>query len=307
MQRRDNNLDVLGLGCVAVDLVGTTNGYPPEGSKQLLQYFSVHDGGLIGTALTAVALLGGRASFAGILGYSAFAQRAVDALEKATVDLSFLIRKENAEPLLTIITVNTLNGERTILWTSQGVEYPFPNEFADTQWYRKTGVLLVDCQSGLAGIEAAKMAQANGVPVVIDVENNYPHVPDAMAASSHVIVSEKFAASYTGQSAVSEMLRGLLVRPEQTVIITRGQRGCCGLTDKRLFELPAFKVQAVDTTGCGDVFHGAYALAIARKQSVLEAAKCASAAAALCATKIGGRDGIPSQSELNRFLQDHPC
>ena len=305
MEWNCNRIDVLGLGCVAVDFVGTTNGLPPEGSKQLMQHFSICDGGLVGTALVAVARLGGIASFAGKLGHSEFAERAVSALKREGVDLDFLIRSENAEPLVGIVITNALNGERTIFWTAQAVEYPFPEEFHDNQWCKRIGALLIDSEAGQAAIQAAKMAQASGVPVIIDVENDYPHVAEAMAVSSHVVVSKKFAADYTGRTAVPEMLESLLARPGQTVIITQGQKGCSGLTDGKMFELTAFKVDAVDTTGCGDVFHGAYALAIARGQTVREAAKFASAAASLCATRIGGREGIPSQSELSNFIRGY--
>jgi sulfofructose kinase len=72
-----------------------------------------------------------------------------------------------------------------------------------------------------------------------------------------------------------------------------------------MFELPAYQVDVVDTTGCGDTFHGAFALALARKQSVIEAARFASAAAALCATQLGGRAGIPTSEQLEQFLSKH--
>ena len=104
------------------------------------------------------------------------------------------------------------------------------------------------------------------------------------------------------EKAIIEMLKNLRSSASQTVIITRGENGCVILVDEDIFALSAFNVNVVDTTGCGDVFHGAYALAIARQQSVLEAVKFASAAAALCATKLGGRDGIPDCDEVKTFM-----
>jgi sulfofructose kinase len=75
-----------------------------------------------------------------------------------------------------------------------------------------------------------------------------------------------------------------------------------GLYADKLFEVPGHSIKVVDTTGCGDVFHGAYALAIARGRSVRDAAEYANAAAALAATRTGGREGIPSSGELARFM-----
>jgi sugar/nucleoside kinase (ribokinase family) len=98
------------------------------------------------------------------------------------------------------------------------------------------------------------------------------------------------------------MLEGLRVEDRQIAIITRGSEGCSGLTREGCFHIPSYPVDAVDTTGCGDVFHGAYALMIAQGQSVIESAKFAAAAAALSAGKVGGRSGIPKLDEVHRLL-----
>ena len=140
--------------------------------------------------------------------------------------------------------------------------------------------------------------------MVIDVERDEPHVAEAMRISSHIIVSEEFAGGYTGCSDVTEMLAALRSDPEQVVIVTRGEKGCVGSTGEGDFALPAFKVDVVDTTGCGDTFHGAFALALARGQGVVSAARFASGAAALCATQLGGRAGIPTAAQLEQFLNE---
>ena len=298
----DKTIDVFGLGAVTVDFVGTVGSWPCEGAKQPLEDLSIHDGGLVGTALSAVARLGGKACFAGKLGESDMARRAIKAFEKDGVDTSFVIRTENAEPIVAFVFTNSSSGQRNIFWTRQNVQYPLSSEFSDKNWFDNTRVLLVDFEAGTAGIEAAKIASEHNIPVVVDVEQNEPHVVELMAACSHVVVSEDFAAGYTGKAEVRQILEALKTSPKQTVIMTRGENGCAGLTVDGFFKLPAFKVNVVDTTGCGDVFHGAYALAIARGQTVPEAARFASAAAALCATKMGGREGIPTAEQLHSFV-----
>ena len=95
-----NNIDVLGLGSVTVDLIGTVENWPAEGTKHLFRDFAVCDGGLIGTALTAVARLGGKAAFAGKLGYSEMAERAFESLSREGVDMSCVLRQKDAEPIL---------------------------------------------------------------------------------------------------------------------------------------------------------------------------------------------------------------
>ena len=138
--------------------------------------------------------------------------------------------------------------------------------------------------------------------MVIDVEQCVPSAGEAMWYASHIVVSEAFASTYTEREKIDEMLHALRVREDQTVIITRGKNGVVGLTGNDLFELPAYLVNVVDSTGCGDVFHGAYALALSQGQSVQDASQYASAASALSATQLGGRSGIPTAEQLAVFM-----
>jgi sulfofructose kinase len=271
----------------------------------MLDRFAICDGGLVGTALVAVSRLGGKAAFAGKLGRSELARRAVEAFHSESVDTSFVIETQEAEPIVAVILIERRGGQRNIFWTRQGVQYPMPWEFPQHDWVRRTRVLLIDFESGPAGIEAARIARRHNIPVVIDVERDEPHVAEAMRVSSHIVVSEEFAGGYTGAGDVMEMLAALRTDPQQTVIVTRGENGCAGSSPQGDFTLPAFKVDVVDTTGCGDTFHGAFALALARGLAVVPAARFASGAAALCATQLGGRSGIPTAAQLDRFLNEH--
>jgi sugar/nucleoside kinase (ribokinase family) len=302
MKIKYDNIDVLGLGCVAVDYVGKIEKWPGEGQKLPLQSLSTHDGGLTGTAITAVARLRGKAAFAGKLGKSDAARRAIESLEKEGVDTSFVLRDERSEPVIAFVFTNSINGHRNIFFSKENVEYPMPSELPDEKWFDKIKVLLVDFESGLAGLEAAKIADEHGVPVVVDVERDEPYARELLSVSSHIVVPEELLVDFTGCSEPAKNIGSLKTKSDQTVVLTRGEKGCAVLTENdEYFEVPAFNVEVVDTTGCGDVFHGAYALAIARGQEVLEAVRFASAAAALTATKIGGRDGIPTAEQLQSF------
>lgn len=298
-------IDVLGLGAVTVDFIGSIDTWPAKGTKRPLESLSVCDGGLVGTALVAVARLGGKAAYAAKLGRSELAKRIVETLHNDSVDTSFVLDIEGAEPIVAIILSSADDGQRNIFWTKGNVQYPMPAEFPDKKWFEKTSVLLIDHESGRAGVEAARIARKHNIPVVLDAERDEGPVREAIEISSHIIVSEDFAGSYTNKTKIGDMLTALRTDPEQTVIITRGEKGCAGLTGEGNFELPAYKVNVVDTTGCGDTFHGAFALAIARGKPVAETAQFASAAAALCATKLGGRAGIPTAEQLQKFLSEY--
>ncbi len=298
----NTHIDVLGLGSVTVDFIGTISNWPDKGVKKPFESFAVCDGGLVATALVAVARLGGRATYAAKLGNSILAMRAINAMRSEQVDTSFVLDTEGAEPIVAVILSSADDGQRNIFWTKSDVEYPMPSEFPDENWFERTSVLLIDNESGRAGVEAARIARQHNLPVVLDAERDEGPVREALQISSHVIVSEESASRYTGKDSACDMLAALRTSPEQTVIITRGEKGCVGLTSDGNFDLPAYKVEVVDTTGCGDTFHGAFALAIARGKPVVEAARFASGAAALCATELGGRAGIPTARGLQKFL-----
>jgi len=297
-------IDVLGIGAVSVDFCGTIGRWPSAGDKERMRSFSVHDGGLVGTALVAVARLGGRAAFVGELGFSEMAERAVQALEQEGVDTSMLVRRRGSEPCISIVLTVQGEGQRTIFSSQRGVTFPLPDAWSDSQWYLRAKVLLIDHVSGRAGIEAARIARRHGVVVVIDAERQTDLIGEALADSDHIVVPHEFACLYTGENDRTLMLKGMRRRTDQTVVITKGSEGCSVLTEQDIFDLPAHPVRVVDTTGCGDVFHGAYALMLARSQSVVSAARFASAAAALSATQVGGRSGIPTAQQVNEILSD---
>lgn len=294
--------DVFGLGAITIDLIGKSTYWPLSGEKVHLESFDIYDGGLTGTALVTVARLGGKAAIAAKLGNSVWSMRSIEAFKKEGVDISNIIRTEGNEPVISMIISNQEDLERNIFFSRRGVSYPFPEELPDQHWYDHTRVLLVDHGTGKAGVNAARLAAEHGVQVVIDAERVEPHLEEIFDFCDHIVVSQNFARMYAGNDQLEKAIYSLRKKPEQHIIVTRGSLGLMGLSSDELFEVPGHSVKVVDTTGCGDVFHGAYALAIARGRSVREASEYANAAAALAATRTGGRAGIPSAEELRQFM-----
>ena len=121
----------------------------------------------------------------------------------------------------------------------------------------------------------------------------------------HLILSEDFACKLTGAKQPAEAARALWTEQRQVVIVTRGDQGCICLAagDATPGSVPAFKIKARNTTGCGDVFHGAYALALARNLELNERIRFASAAAACKAMQGEGHDGFPTLKRVNQLLK----
>jgi sugar/nucleoside kinase (ribokinase family) len=173
---------------------------------------------------------------------------------------------------------------------------------------RAASVLLVD-HHGLEGtLRAARIAREHGIPVVADFERD-PGPPFAklLAVTDHLIISERFARQLAAdrQSPVGEVVAALWRQHGDTVVVTCGSGGCwyaSELTGGRAERFPAFAVDVVDTTGCGDVFHGAYCAALAEGKDLPARIELASATAALKATRRGGQAGIPARRAVEEFL-----
>jgi ribokinase len=171
-------------------------------------------------------------------------------------------------------------------------------------------VLLVD-RFGIPGmIRAARLARAAGLPIVSDLESSeLPGAHELMRLVDHMLVSDDFAFRLTGTDHPAPAVSKLQTMGHHIAVVTCGERGCWFHAKGWLLPRyhPAFAVPAVDTTGCGDVFHGAYAFGLAREMPLLERIRLASAASALKAMQPGGQAGIPNAARVQRFLKERPA
>jgi sugar/nucleoside kinase (ribokinase family) len=298
-------LDVLGLGCVAVDDLLYVPAYPPADAKVQVRRRERQCGGLTGTALVAAARLGSRCAYAGILGDDDDSRFVKGTFRREGIDLSYVVLDPVARPIRSVIVVDESSLTRTIFYDLAGSTGAPPDAPAP-EVIRSARALLVD-HYGIEGIlRAAGIARQAGVPVVADLErSDRPGFAELLALVDHLIVSRDFAARLTGAADPPEAMARLWSAGRRVVVVTCGEEGCWyqGEGDAGPRHRPAFRVEAVDTTGCGDVFHGAYASALARGLGLAERVRFASAAAALKATRHGGQAGIPTQDMTEAFLR----
>ena len=156
---------------------------------------------------------------------------------------------------------------------------------------------------------AVAVAHRHGIPVVVDLERT----PDENALrlaceADHVILGTVFANKLTGLTDPSEMVRALRRPNHSACIVTAGEQGCrysIPASGDEVRHWPSYEVNEADTTGCGDVFHGAYATMMARGASIEQAIAVATATAAIKATRPGGRSGIPTMTTVEQFMRDN--
>lgn len=298
-------IDVLGLGCTAVDDLLFVPAHPPADSKLQVTRRERQCGGLTATALVAAARLGCRAAYAGTLGEDADSAFVCEALERSGVSTRLVVRRPGVRPVRSVIVVDETTGSRTIFYDVSHAGGAHPRR-PDAATLARSRVLLVD-RWGVDGmIRAARIARRAGGPVVGDLETfDVPRFEELLALTDHLIVSENFARRYTGAADAAEGARRLWRDDRAVVVVTCGERGgwwlAAGTAQPRHF--PAFRVRVVDTTGCGDVFHGAYAATLAKGLPLEERLRVAAAAAALKATKPGGQTGCPTWPAVRRFLR----
>jgi sugar/nucleoside kinase (ribokinase family) len=297
------SFDIVGLGCAAVDDLLYVPAYPPADAKVQIRRRERQGGGLTATALVAAARLGSRCAYAGVLGDDDLSQFLRQRFQREGVDVSLIRHRPDARPIHSIIVVDESTQTRNIFYDLEGVYGAEPG-WPDEAIIRSAGALFVD-HFGVEGMSwAARIARAAGVPVVADLERGeMPGFADLLALVDHLIVSRSFAATLTGESepatAAAKFWRG----DRKAVVVTAGEEGCWYVVDGQApRHQPAFPVPTVDTTGCGDVFHGAYASALVRGLAIPEVVRFASAAAAIKATRRGGQDGAPTRAEVENFL-----
>jgi sulfofructose kinase len=298
--------EVLGLGAVAVDDVLFVERYPLPDTKTPVLRRERHCGGLAATALVAARRLGSGCAYAGTLGFDDLSEFAIQCLAREGIDVSHAVRRTGARPIHSTIIINEVDGTRNIFFDLSCVVGADP-DLPDADVIRSSAVLLVD-HIGVEGmIRAAGIARDRGIPVVADFEGGLDDklFPQLLNLSNHLILSEGFAEKMTSERQPAAAASALLTPRRDAVVITCGNRGAWYVSqaDGLPRHQPAFPVKVVDTTGCGDVFHGVYAAMLVRGLDLAERVRVAAAAAAMNATRSGSEGGAPTWSAVAMFLE----
>ncbi len=296
--------DVLGFGAVAVDDLIYVERFPPPDGKAPVCTARREAGGLAGTALAAAARLGARAAYCGVLGDDELSRFTRDELARYGVDCTPIMTNPDARPIHSTIVVEQETGRRCIFFSSDGVMH-VPLDAIDRPLITSARVLFVDCTAIAPGVKASRIAREHGIPIVGDIEpGGDPALPELVQAIDHLIVGVEMAQQLTGHADPAEAAGALLGPGRACATVTASERGCWyAIPGVPVRHVPALKVNVVDTTGCGDVFHGAYAASLAHGRSIAEAVRVATIAAGLKAQQPGGRAGIPDWAAVEALLQ----
>lgn len=296
---------ILCIGIPVRDLTFRVEAPPARGSKANATHLSEICGGNALNAAIAIARLGGRVSFAGPMGDARETSSGfiLDRMAQEGIDSGRIVRMPDVTTPVSAIMIEP-SGERTLtiyrdpaLWT---VKLPGADELlADCR------AVLVESRCGGFCIDLCAEARRRGIPVVVGVDRAMSLQDDLLTAASHLLFASEQVQETAGMADDGEALKQLARLTPAFLAATRGPDGSIWLNETReLEETPAFPVEAVDTLGAGDVFHGAFTLRLAEGGGVREALQFAAAAAALKCTRHGGGQAAPQRIEVERLLQN---
>ncbi len=288
--------EVYGLGQCSLDYIGKISGYPPADSKCEFTGLAVQGGGPVATALAALSRWGILCTFAGVIGDDPFGKQIRAGLEREGIDLQGLLIRKGFESQFAFIAAESGLGRRTIFWQRPTGPPPAPEEL-DFDLIRRAKVFHTDGLFPEASLAAAKAAREAGVPVIVDAGSLREGMLDLARLSDYFIASSAFARSLAGKGDPLAACREIAAVCPGLVGLTLGKEGYLALDRGRVIRRPAYPVEAVDTTGCGDVFHAGFIYGVLKSWTVDQSLDWGAWAASRVSLKLGGRAGIPPLPE----------
>jgi sugar/nucleoside kinase (ribokinase family) len=302
----EKSYDVIGLGVSTIDLLLLVDHLPAEEEILRAEGYSAQGGGPVATAIVAAARAGGRVAMIDALGDDWRGEAILEGYAGPGVATHLLVRRPGTTSATAVILVKRGSGTRTIVWSPGTAPELAPDEIPYAA-IEQAAYLHVNGRHGESCRRACEHARRHGVQVSFDGgAGRYREETRQLVPLSHVcIVAREFAARFTGEDHPLRAGPALLAAGPSLAAITDGVRGSWVFTRDRRegFHQPAFPVEVVDTTGCGDTYHGVFLVALCRGLGPERAAELASAAAALNARHLGGRTGLPTMPEVESFLR----
>jgi sugar/nucleoside kinase (ribokinase family) len=268
--------------------------------------FIITGGGCAANAAVAIARLGGRAAFAGPLGGidDEISNRIVADLTAEGIDCGGAVRVDGGTASASLILLDT-TGEKTIA-TRRGVNLGKVLPADPAPLVGDADAVLIDNRLPEFVTAVCRAARQRKIPVVIDLDQATKPDDPLLALGTHVIASAEALRGTTGETGYGAGLNRLAKSLTSFLAVTDGPNGVYWLDGGALKHMPAFQVNAIDSLGAGDAFHGAFTLALAEGRALPDILRFASATAGLKCTKFGGASASPKRAAVVEFLKKHP-
>jgi sulfofructose kinase len=295
-----SQVDVVGVGLNATDTLILVPHYPALGSK--VEFHSVHilPGGQVATAIAACQQWGLRTRYVGKVGDDGAAAIHRAEFERLGVEAHLMTAMGCASQQAVILVDDA--GERTVLWKRDNRLTLRPEELR-REWITDAGALHVDGHDTAAAVVAAGWAREAGVPVVADLDDLYPGIEALIEKVDYLITSRDIPGRLTGGTDLRRSLQMLRSKfGGHLAAATLGHEGVLAWDGARFHYAPAFRVNPVDTTGAGDIFHAGFIYGLLQGWALPRQLEFACAAAALNCTAFGARGGIQTVEDIEALI-----
>jgi len=289
--------EVYGLGQCPLDYLGEIDAYPPSDTKCEFTGLVIEGGGPTATSLVALSRWGVSTAFAGIVGDDDFGGVIRQLLEKEQVDTSGVLVRKGSDSQFAFIVAEPRMGTLTIFWRRPTGPPLGPDEL-DYDIIKRAKVVHTDCLYLDASLAACKAARQAGGRVVADAGTLREGTIDLARHSDYFVVSQTFARAFVGHDNPLEACRKLAEFGPGVTGVTLGAEGYVALVHGRVIARPAYAVEAMDTTGCGDAFHAGITYGVIQGWDAEKSLDFGAWAAAMVSRKLGGRAGIPTLKEV---------
>jgi sugar/nucleoside kinase (ribokinase family) len=299
----DQGAAILCAGIAVQDIVMRVESFPMPGGKVPASDFITVGGGCAANAALAIARLGGTVRFSGPLGDTAdpVSNEILSGLTKEGVGDGGVVRVSGATASVSLILLDAAGEKMIATLRGNGLNIARPADAAAAVSF--VAALMVDNRFPEFVTPLCRAANRRNIPVVIDLDQQTAPDDPLLSLGTHVIASSEGLRGTTG----IDDLRGALVwlgsKLDCFLMLTDGPNGVYWLDREKVRQFPAFRVDAIDTLGAGDTFHGAFTLALVEGHHEADAMRFAAAAAAIKCTRFGGQAGAPTRTELDDFLK----
>ncbi len=294
--------DVVGVGLNATDTLILVPHFPAYAGKVAFDEEMLSPGGQVASAMVTCARLGLRVKYIGTVGDDRRGRMQVESLREAGIDIGDVEVRAGCPNQTAYILIDRSTGERTVLWRRDERLRLDPAAITPEN-ITGARLLHIDGHDTPAVQRAATIARAAGIPVAVDVDTIYHGFDRVLPLVDYLITSSEFPLMWTNERDPFKALTTMQGEYGMRVAgMTLGAHGALARVDGRFIYSPAFVVNCVDTTGAGDVFHGAFCYAVLQDMTMRQALDFSNAMAALNCTALGARGGIRSAEEARALM-----
>jgi sulfofructose kinase len=294
--------DVVGVGLNATDTMILIPHFPAYGGKVPFTSEITSPGGQVASAMVCCAKLGLRTKYIGAIGDDERGRIQLESLQGTGINLDDVQVRENCANQSAYIVIDQRTGERTVFWNRPDCLKMEPSELSD-EMISCAGLLHIDGHDTTLVAEAARIAHRHDIPVTVDVDTIYKGFEDVLPNVDYLITSSEFPERWTGEADPLKALTRLQKEyGMRCAAMTLGAHGSLARMDGRFHYSPGFIVSCLDTTGAGDIFHGAFCYSVVRGFTLPESLEFSNAMAALNCTAMGARGGIAGERQARALI-----